>query len=77
MFSLKEGLIKLWPGCSEEDALLLSKYISKGKEEIEVERIIDALNVKEEHQVEVDKEWESKFMGRIKRKMAESNTTEE
>jgi len=34
VFSLKEGLIKIWPGCSQEDALLLSKYIAKGKEEI-------------------------------------------
>ena len=77
VFSLKEGLIKIWPGCSQEDALLLSKYIAKGKEEIEVERIIDALNVKEDQQVEVDKEWEAKFMGRIKRKMGENNVTEE
>ena len=34
VFTLKEGLIKLWPGLSEEDALLLSKFIAKGKEEI-------------------------------------------
>jgi len=32
VFTLKTGLIKLWPELSEEDALLLSKFITKGKE---------------------------------------------
>jgi hypothetical protein len=31
IFSLKNGLIKLWPGLSEENALLLSKFIADGK----------------------------------------------
>lgn len=46
-FKLKEGLLKLWPGLADDAALLLSKFISHGKEEIEVEKIIDALNIKE------------------------------
>ena len=32
VFSLKNGLMKLWSNLSEDNALLLSKYISKGKE---------------------------------------------
>jgi len=41
-------LLKLWPGLSEDNALLLSKYISKGKEEVDVEHIVDVLNLKED-----------------------------
>lgn len=48
IFTLKNGLIKLWPGVSEDNALLLSKYISRGKEEVDVEQIIDLLNLKED-----------------------------
>lgn len=40
--------MKLWPSLSEDHALLLSKYISKGKEDVEVEHIIDVLNLKED-----------------------------
>jgi hypothetical protein len=46
IFTLKNGLLKLWPGVSEDNALLLSKYISRGKEEVDVEQIVDALNLK-------------------------------
>lgn len=77
VFTLKEGLMKLWPGLSEEDALLLSKFIAKGKEEIEVEKVIDALNITDNNQVEADSEWEERFLGRLKRKLNEKRTTEE
>jgi hypothetical protein len=40
--------VKLWPSLSEDHALLLSKYISKGKEEVDVEHIVDVLNLKED-----------------------------
>lgn len=76
-FSLKEGLLNLWPGTSEEDALLLSKFIAKGKDEVEVERVIDALNIKDNSPVEVDSEWQTRFLARIKRKMVEVRITEE
>lgn len=32
VFTLKNGLLKLWPSTTEDVALLLSKYISHGKE---------------------------------------------
>jgi hypothetical protein len=32
IFTLKSGLLRLWPGATEDVALLLSKYISRGKE---------------------------------------------
>jgi len=32
IFTLKNGLLKLWPGVTEDNALLLSKFISRGKE---------------------------------------------
>jgi hypothetical protein len=51
VFSLKEGLMRLWPGLNDENALLLSNFIAQGKEDIEVERIIDALNIKEDQPV--------------------------
>ena len=31
---LKEGLLKLWPALAEDDALLLTKFIGHGKEDI-------------------------------------------
>jgi len=33
-YTLKEGLKKLWPALKEDEALMLSKFIAKGKEEI-------------------------------------------
>jgi hypothetical protein len=36
----------------------LSKHITKGKEEVEIEQVLDMLSVKEEGKaVEVDSEW--------------------
>ena len=45
VFTLKEGLMRLWGKLNDEDALLLGKFISQGRDEIEVERIIDCLNI--------------------------------
>jgi hypothetical protein len=74
IFTLKNGLLKLWPGVSEDNALLLSKYISRGKEEVDVEQIVDALNLKEDGVLtDADEEWQARFFGRLKRKLHESN----
>jgi len=54
VFTLKEGLMRLWSKLSDEEALLLSKFIAQEKEEIEVERIIDSLNISDNQPVEVD-----------------------
>lgn len=56
---------------------MLAKFIAKGKEEIEVERIIDALNIKEQQQVEVDSEWQNRFFQRLKNKLTDHKITEE
>lgn len=77
VFTLKTGLLKLWPALNEEDALLLAKHISKGREEVEIEKIADCLNLREEAPVEADEEWRSRFFGRIQRKMREQAVTEE
>jgi hypothetical protein len=70
IFTLKNGILRLWPGVTEDNALLLSKYISRGKEEVEVEQIVDALNLKEDGTpVDADEEWQARFFGRLKRKM--------
>lgn len=42
-----------------------------------MERIIDALNIKEDAGVEVDSEWQNKFFSRLKRRLQETNTSEE
>lgn len=58
ILTLKNGLLKLWPNASEDNALLLSKYIARGKEDVEVEQIIDALNLKEDGvAADADEEW--------------------
>jgi hypothetical protein len=34
IYTLKAGLLKLWPSLSDDNSLLLAKYISRGKEEV-------------------------------------------
>ena len=77
VFTLKNGLLKLWSELNEEEALLLARFVGKGKEEVEVERVLDALNVREDEKVEADREWEERFFGRLKRRLNEHNITEE
>lgn len=78
VFSLKNGLMKLWSNLSEDNALLLSKYISKGREEVDVEQIIDTLNLKEDGvPSDADEEWQARFFARLKRKLTDSGLVEE
>ena len=76
-FTLRNGLKKLWPALSDDDALLLSRYISGGKDEVEVEKIIDMLNISEGQTPPLDDEWQERFTARLKRKMEEKGVTEE
>jgi hypothetical protein len=34
IYTLKAGLLKLWPSLSDDNSLLLAKYISRGKDEV-------------------------------------------
>lgn len=68
--------MRLWSSLTDEDALLLSKFIAQGKDEIEVERIVDCLNISDNQAVEVDSEWQSRFLARIKRKLNECRVSE-
>lgn len=74
VYNLKESLRNIVPSLSEDDALFLSRYICKGKGEIGIEQVVDVLKVSslENEKVAVDGEWEDKFIGRIKRKMIDS-----
>jgi hypothetical protein len=34
VFTLKNGLLKLWNSLAEEEALLLARFVAKGREEV-------------------------------------------
>jgi hypothetical protein len=77
VLTLKSGLLKLWSTLTEENALLLSKYIARGREEVDVEQIVDVLNLKEDGvPTDADEEWQTRFFGRLKRKLHDSGLHE-
>lgn len=71
VFNLKQALKKLHPGLKDDEAFYLSRYIGRGNNQIPIENVLEVLHLSDlnDNHVQVDQEWEEKFLGRIKRKM--------
>ena len=77
VFTLKASLQNLNSSLTEEQALFLARYIAKGAQSIAIENVLEVLHLADSQNANADREWEEKFLSRLKKKMYDKNIFEE